>query len=112
MFGCSAFVYNAKPKSKFHSRASPGIYLGSNDHGVHTVELLTSGKIINSVNVTFDKSSFPKLDRSENSSSAEEAHGYDPDENNTSESDKDAFPDCSSSFSDESADDDAISVSE
>ncbi len=59
VFGCSGFVYNTKPKSKVYSRANPGIYLGSNDHGVHTVEPLTSGKIVNSVNVAFDEFDLP-----------------------------------------------------
>ena len=62
VFGCAAFVYEHDPKSKVHARAAPAVMLGCNDHSVYTVERLTDRKIINSVHVTFDEESFPKLE--------------------------------------------------
>jgi len=37
-FGRAALLHNSKPKSKVHSRASPAIYLGIDDYGVHMIE--------------------------------------------------------------------------
>eukprot|EP00171_Calliarthron_tuberculosum_P004578 IDg4578t1 len=71
VFGCASFIYEHAPKSKVHARATPGILLGCNDHGVFTVERLTDGKIINSVHVSFDESVFPGLDRELSSSSGD-----------------------------------------
>jgi hypothetical protein len=42
VFGCAAFVYNCHPRTKVPARASPGIYLGCDDNGVYTVEMLQS----------------------------------------------------------------------
>lgn len=70
-FGCAAFVYEHQPKSKVHAKAAPAIMLGCNDHGVYTVERLDDHRIVNSVHVTFDESSFPGLDHSASSSSGE-----------------------------------------
>ena len=81
VFGCSAFVYNHAPASKVHARAVPGIFLGCNDHGVYIVERLTDRKVINSVHVTFDESTFPGLEKSDSSSCGEsESSIYDDSE--------------------------------
>lgn len=68
-FGCAAFGYESKPKSKVRSRAVPGLMMGCTDHGIYTVELLSNGKIVKSVHVKFDEASFPALDRDDSSSS-------------------------------------------
>ena len=65
VFGCAAFVYKKRTKSKVHGRAEPGILLGNDDNGVYTVELINSRKIVRSVNVTFDEENFPALDNSD-----------------------------------------------
>lgn len=67
VFECAAFVYNTEPKSKAHSRAEPGIFVGLNDHGVYLVELLGSKKLVTSVHVTFDEESFPALEKDSSS---------------------------------------------
>ena len=90
VFGCAAFVYEHDPKSKVHARAVPAVMLGCNDHGIYTVERLTDRKIINSVHVTFDEESFPKLEDSSSSSSGEESE-YSPSESSNSFSSQDAF---------------------
>lgn len=71
VFGCCAFVYNEKPCSKVHARGLPGIFLGYDDNGVYMVESFTDGKLMNSVNVPFDESTFPGIDNSNPSSSGE-----------------------------------------
>ena len=71
VFGCTAFMYDHKLRSKVHARALPAIYLGSDDNGVYTVELLASRKIVNSVHVTFDETAFPGLEKDRSSSSGE-----------------------------------------
>lgn len=58
VFGCAAFFYEHNPKSKVHARATAGIMLGCNDHGVYTIECLIDSKIINFVHVSFDELSF------------------------------------------------------
>lgn len=71
VFGCAAFVRTENPKSKVHARASPGIFLGCNDHGVYSVLLLHNKKVVNYVHVTFDEKYFPALEHAESSSSGE-----------------------------------------
>lgn len=85
-FGCAAFIYEHKPKSKVHAKASPAIMLGCNDHGVYTVELLSTNHIVNSVHVTFDETSFPGLQHSESSSTGE-GSDYTPSEDSSSDND-------------------------
>lgn len=86
VFGCAAFVYNEEPKSKVHARAKPAIYLGSDDYGVHTCEIIPERKIVQCKHVTFDESSFPALefDSSSSSGSDGEDSAYEDDESNGS----------------------------
>jgi len=91
VFGCAAFVYDEDPKSKVHSRANPAIYLGSNDDGIFTCEIISTRKIVESRHVSFDESSFPALEIEESSSSEDESmEAFNPDtssEHSSSESD-------------------------
>lgn len=87
VFGCAAFVYDEHPKSKFHSTGRPRIFLGCNDHGVYTVELLAEKRTVNSVHVTFDESSFLALENMDSSSSSGE-DGYQWQVDSESDSDK------------------------
>lgn len=75
-FGCSAFVFNNHPESKVHARATPGILLGCDDHGVYTVMRRPDRKIVRSVHVTFREDEFPGLEQKSESSSGEEAQGF------------------------------------
>lgn len=77
VFGCSAFVYNENPKSKFHSTGQAGIMLGCNDQGVYTVELVASKQTVNSVHVKFDELSFPGLNHPDSDSSTGESEFWD-----------------------------------
>lgn len=72
VFGCSAFVYTEKPKSKIHARSIEGIFLGCDDNGVYLVESLNDRRLLNSVHVTVMESDFPHLEKSESSSSGED----------------------------------------
>ena len=90
VFGCAAFVYEHDPVSKIHATAAPAIMLGCNDNSVYTLERLNDKKIINSVHVTFDEQSFPKLDLSDSSSSGEENDEY-TDYDSESDSSSDVF---------------------
>lgn len=74
-FCCASFVYNERPTSEVHARATPGIFLGCDDNGVYMVKTLTDGKLLNSANVTFDESDFPGLENSDSSSSGESSSG-------------------------------------
>lgn len=67
VFGCAAFVYNSAPPSKFHAKATPGIYLGVDDHGVYAVETIPDRRLQYSMHITFDESSFPALLQEESS---------------------------------------------
>lgn len=71
VFGCAYFIIKHAPKSKLYYKAAAAILLNRNDHGLHTVECLTDGKIINSIHVVFDESVFLALDRAETSRSGE-----------------------------------------
>lgn len=79
VFGCSAYVYVEKPQSKVHARSIEGIFLGCDDNGVYLVESLIDRKLLNSVHVTCDESSFPALDNSDSSSSGEDIEAELPD---------------------------------
>ena len=107
VFGCAAFVFNHEPKTKVHSRASPGIFPGCDDNGVYSIELLASRKLIRSVHVTFDEETFPALEQSsdESSSSDEEDTLYEkescssgselfPIDQSSSEEEKEMMEDC------------------
>lgn len=61
--------------SKVHVKADKGIFLGCNDHGVHMAERLSDGKLLNSVHVTFDATSFPGLYKTKSSSLGECSSG-------------------------------------
>lgn len=43
--GCAAIIYDSAPLSKFHAKATPGIFLGVNDRGVYGVETLPDRQI-------------------------------------------------------------------
>jgi len=92
VFGCASFIYNEDPESKVHARATPGIYLGSDDNGIFKCEVLKSRKIVYSRNVTFDEEQFPAIDFAESSSSSGESDAeFIPDvseEETTSDSDE------------------------
>ena len=96
VFGCAAFVKEESPKSKVHARAVPGIFLGCNDYGVYSVMLLDSNKVVNSVHVTFDESSFPGLEKESSSSSGESNSS---DQTSDSEDSDSPFSSCNSSDS-------------
>lgn len=102
VFGCEAFVYDENSKSKFHSTGRPGIFLGCNDHGVYTIELLSDRCAVNSVHATFDESNFPALENMDPLSSSGEdedmwkndkkSKNDSDDSSGESSSDEDAFP--------------------
>lgn len=101
-YGCAAYVYNEKPKSKFHSRAQPETFLGCDDHGRYTVELIQNKKVVNSVQVTFEEDSFPALENPDSSSTGEEPNDWSggDDNSNNSDSDKSLGADTSDSEDD------------
>ena len=73
VFGCAAYVYDESPQSKVHARAKIGIYLGSYDNLVYTVELINTRRIVYSRHVTFDEDSFPAMEFDSSSSSGEDS---------------------------------------
>lgn len=73
VFGCSAFAYDENPLSKVHARSKIGIYLGSDDYGIFTVELLKGKKILYSRHVTFHENKFSALEFNSSSSSGSDA---------------------------------------
>ena len=92
VFGSPAFVYDEDPKSKVHARAEPGIYLGSDDYGVFTCELLRNRKIVRSRHVTFDEAEFPALEFGSSSSDGTDGNDATFEDNDTTVS---STSDCS-----------------
>lgn len=61
VFGCKSFFFTDDSKSKFHIRAQQTIFLGFDDNNVFTGDVVSDRKILNSMHLTFDETSFPGL---------------------------------------------------
>lgn len=96
VFGCAAFIYNEDAPSKVHARAQPGIYLGSDDNGVHTCEILNNRRTVYSRNVTFDETSFPALEFDNSSSSGSDNEEYEIESSDDTKSYQDSDQDSNS----------------
>lgn len=77
VFGCAAFTYDHKSRSKIRAKANPAIYMCSDDYGTFNFEILSSRKVIYTRHATFDENSFPALYFGESRSSSDEANVYD-----------------------------------